>query len=574
MYPGDLKLAPRLPAFNSFRSFVNPKVIEFSNPFYGVKPKTLLVIAPETFMSALEPFVKHKNDTGIPTIAVSISDIKEFFKGVDDPEIIKRGIEYAYDKLFIRYVMLVGDAHMFPVRYMYYHCLSKAFPDSVAESVPTDGDYIASDLYYANLYRHKKIGGSGIKPEFDNWDANGNGLYNEGYWDPSTTSYLDKVTTLNPDKVDGYPDVVVGRIPAHTEADVKSYVNKVISYETSTDRYSTRRKRKFTFVADKEYDSGVETPELLAYSGLDVNPYVSKEFLMIENDTNPEITGWKNATPDDVANSAKDSIWVSYDGHGGPNGWGAGEVFKTSHIALTKSSSALPVVFAAACQTGEFIMDFPWNDPYEDAAGNRHNFARIPQKSDGFIEDVDNAERFPFDSTNKCLTKPVVMPRPHIYDIDRGDRALAFPWLIGNVPGGSIAYFGEMGVSPDWMGVELEKFMLESYVNDYNPILGDIYLKAQRQYWYKHKGELDSTEAAPRMYLGWMVFFGDPSLRLPRIADPSLIARVELDNLQEALEQQRIPNNYIQYARAYVAYLSEQLSKCDRKFPRSQEKSS
>lgn len=69
------------------------------------------------------------------------------------------------------------------------------------------------------------------------------------------------------------------------------------------------------------------------------------------------------------------------------------------------------------------------------------------------------------------------MPRPHIYDIDRGDRALVYPWLIGNVPGGSIAYFGEMGVSPEWMGVELEKFMLESYANEYNPILGDIYLK-------------------------------------------------------------------------------------------------
>lgn len=51
-------------------------------------------------MSALEPFVKHKNDTGIPAIAVSISDIKEFFKGAVDPEIIKRGIEYTYVRLF------------------------------------------------------------------------------------------------------------------------------------------------------------------------------------------------------------------------------------------------------------------------------------------------------------------------------------------------------------------------------------------------------------------------------------------------------------------------------------------
>ena len=79
-------------------------------PFLGVSgPRPFLIIAPDEFMPALEPLVAHKNSTGMPTLAVSIGQLTSRFPGADDPEKIKRGIQYAYEHLGTQYVMLVGD---------------------------------------------------------------------------------------------------------------------------------------------------------------------------------------------------------------------------------------------------------------------------------------------------------------------------------------------------------------------------------------------------------------------------------------------------------------------------------
>jgi hypothetical protein len=494
------------------------------NPFSGVSsPRSLLIIAPDVFVSALQPLVKHKNGSGMTTVIASISGIAAFFPGVDHPESIKMAIQYAHESLSTRYVMLVGDAHMFPVRYTFFHCLSVEYSD-VKVPIPTDGDYIAFDLYYSNLYHHPKTAPSGSRLPFDNWDANGNGLSNEGWW---TDTHTGPDGNANPDNVDGYPDVVVGRVPAHSVADVTAYVNKIISYESSPTRYQTSRGRKFTFVGDKEYPASITTtPGLVTDSGLIDSPFVSAQYLMIENGINPPIPPFTNAVGVDVATYANQSDWISYNGHGWQHGWGwkggGPEDLTQDSVALTAASHALPVVFAAGCNTGEFTRDCPWNSPeYVDVSGTRHQFRR-PATTDGEIEDILTGKKWVLNSSNSCPGNPVILPKPNPYDFDRGlvgDQGFAHSWLIANAPGGGIAYFGEMGVAGDWMGVELETFMLGAYRSEFNPILGDIYLKAQQQYWEKHQTDPGKDVSSPRFFLGWMVFFGDPSLRLPRISN-------------------------------------------------------
>ena len=473
----------RIPAFDSIAFNISTSsYTPYSNPLYGLPDQSLLIISPDIFMPALEPLILHKNKSGMPTIAVSIPELEAYFGGIDTPEKIKRGIRYAYENLRIRYVMLVGDAYRVPVRYMFYHCLSKPYSDDPSKTVPTDGNYIASDLYYSNLYHHEKIigWGSGFKPRFENWDANRNGLSNEGWWAPEEPKgKYDTITDTNPDNVDGYPDVAVGRIPAYTVTDVSSYVNKIISYESSPTRYQAHRKCKFTFVEDNNYASGGLTPGIISDSDLMEFPLITTKFLMIANDLNPELkTGgfdWKNASPENVADYASQSDWVSYIGHGSNKQWGySGNVFSDSHVKLTASSDALPVVFAGACNTGEFIKDSPWNDEYVDVSGKRHKFV-IPSSTDDHIQDSVTGEKFKLDSSNNCLSKPVILPKPNSYDFDRGligDKGFAHPWLIGNAPGGAIAYFGEIGTAPDTMAVELETYMFQTYRYEYNPILG------------------------------------------------------------------------------------------------------
>ena len=68
-----------------------PMQAQATNPFAGVvSPKPLLVIAPGSFMPAVQPLVQHKNATGMPTVVLSLSSLTAYFPGVDAPERIKR----------------------------------------------------------------------------------------------------------------------------------------------------------------------------------------------------------------------------------------------------------------------------------------------------------------------------------------------------------------------------------------------------------------------------------------------------------------------------------------------------
>jgi hypothetical protein len=199
---------------------------ELHNPFASVTgPITLLILAPEIFMPALAPLVQHKNQTGMPAAAISVESITAYFAGPDIPEQIKRAIQFAYEKLSTKYVMLVGDAQNFPVRYWFAQSTVYYLSPNDTVTIPCDapGNFIQSDLYYASLYHHTGVYPQLVAGAFDNWDKNGNGLYNE-----SSISWPYKPAqeppTYNPDGVDGYPDLAVGRVPAGTEQNVIDYV--------------------------------------------------------------------------------------------------------------------------------------------------------------------------------------------------------------------------------------------------------------------------------------------------------------------------------------------------------------
>jgi hypothetical protein len=223
-----------------------------ADPFAGVnEPHPFLIIAPDEFMAALEPLVTHKNAIGMATLAVTIRQLTTHFPGVDDPEKIKRGIQYAHEHLGTQYVMLVGDPHWFPVRFIFFKNFSRSYPNHPNEpNLPVDGVYAPSDLYYANLYHHKIARSPKLvvaPGPFDDWNADRTGHYNAADWglsSPARTNWNEP----NPDRVDGYPDVAVARATAHSAADVTAYVNKIIRYETQKPTTPL-----FTFVADGKY---------------------------------------------------------------------------------------------------------------------------------------------------------------------------------------------------------------------------------------------------------------------------------------------------------------------------------
>ncbi|KAA0001918.1 MAG: peptidase C25, partial [Thermoplasmata archaeon] len=190
----------------------------------------LVVIAPSTFCDELQRLVDHKNNYGVKTILKTTEEIYSEYPGVDKPEQIKYFIKDAIETWGIKYVLLVGglnsliwakprdnpnegseDWHV-PVRYTNLYDNPK-YP--LAETIHDPG--VISDLYYADIYKEGGI--------FEDWDPNNDGIF--AAWN--------KPGVENDTNLDLYPDVAVGRLACRNIDEVKTVVDKIITYERGCD---------------------------------------------------------------------------------------------------------------------------------------------------------------------------------------------------------------------------------------------------------------------------------------------------------------------------------------------------
>jgi len=200
------------------------------------KPKSrgeefdMVIIAPQTFKSALNKLVTHKNAHGVKTFIKTTGEIYWEYKGVDKPEQIKKYIKNAIEEHNITYVLLVGGLkskiyanprenknygaawwHV-PTRYNNFYD-DPEHPLSFAKIYDPG---ILCDLYYADIY---KEGG-----EFDDWDSNDDGII--AAWGMDTKGY-----DVENDTIDMLADVSLGRLCCRNNQEVRDVVNKIITYE-------------------------------------------------------------------------------------------------------------------------------------------------------------------------------------------------------------------------------------------------------------------------------------------------------------------------------------------------------
>jgi hypothetical protein len=465
-------------------------VYRYANPLERLGQTRLLIVAPQAFQGAIQPLINHKNATGMPTNFISREALALYFQGGDDAERVKRGIAYAEAHLGTRYVMLAGDSAQMPVRYRNVRAMTTAGV--------TDGSFNPSDLYFANLYQNHFVllgqiynGGA-----FDTWDWNGNGRYDEMRWNPDDPN---EVYNHNPDFVDGCPDIAVGRVPAHTAEEVTRYVNKIIRYETGQMSPALNR---LTFLYDKNYNYNNGSYFFPNY-----------EFIGLNYKEGEALPGGTFGNLGSFARALGDSFWLSYIGHGYNGGFGvqlkgASTLYDLNNALILGQINkyALPVVYSASCDTGQFAQCAPFGE-YRDTAGvSRWLWWDDPKKTGGhLVKDIDTGQYWDSQATT---------PMPHNYDYAWAtNRAFACSWLCGNkYEGGAIAYMGETVVLPNDTAKELESDILKQYIGG-GRILGDIWLNGQRQYWLDNRTN-GGLLRAPRIYLGIMTLFGDPSLRL------------------------------------------------------------
>jgi len=303
----------------------------------------LLIITPAQFKKELEPLVDHKNNHGMSTTLVTLTELyDEEFWGRDNPEKIKYFIKNAFDEWGIKYVLLVGDFRHMPVRYVFNGDVNHGFYEPC----------FISELYYADIYDENG--------DFSSWDTDGDGIYGEWIDDGVSEEAEDADINL-------YPDVYVGRLACRNKFEVKIMANKIISYETST--YGQEWFNRIVVGAGDTY------PEINGNEGEENAMHVLENMSGFEH-----VTLW---TSDGTLTGVKDILravnpgcgFLYFDGHANPSSWsthppGDGStwieglsIFSMSRLINGKK---LPICVVGGCHNNQFdvhlgkLREDPW----------------------------------------------------------------------------------------------------------------------------------------------------------------------------------------------------------------------
>jgi hypothetical protein len=435
----------------------------------------LLIIAPAKFADATQPLIEHKNAMGVRTVFKTVEDLLSQYSGRDAPEKIKYGIKDMVETTGIHYVLLIGGLNSFiaatprddanqgtkdwyvPVRYT-----------NLYDGGSTQDPGYISDLYYADLYN-----GTGA---FSTWDSDGDGVFAE--WKQAGR-----------DIIDLYPDVYVGRLACVNVNEVKTMVDKIITYESTPADPSWFQTMVVigsdTFNDTTNYREGeVENQKALDYM-------TGFEAVKIWG-SNRDTGGLVPVPKDIVKTISKGAGFVAFAGHGSPERWntywpGAFEEKRARglwfyNIPFISNKEKLPVVVVGGCHNSQFNVT-----------------------ATGFLTG----------------TPWVYSPVPE-----------CFSWLFDrNTHGGAIATLGNTGLGygavgnngdqdgdgvddPDCvevLGGYLESQFFKAYGVNHTDILGQTWGQAITSYLNTYPGMLDKIDC--KTVQEWPLL-GDPSLKI------------------------------------------------------------
>jgi hypothetical protein len=313
----------------------------------------MVIIAPSKFESGLQTLIDFKNTKGVATTFKSVESIYDEYTGADQPEQVKKFIQYAYDNWNITYVLLVGGLknHLFakdkdtrsagwkawwvPVRYV---------------SIPQDDDEgCLSDLYYGCLYNATGV--------FDSWDSNGDGVF-AAWGAPGAMK----------DKFDMYPEVYVSRLPIANTMELKHIVTKITTYE-GTGPEDKSWYTNFVGVGGKTFDyyEGKPDGEYLCDLSYNYTKLAIPDLKLVPVYSSNRDTGGLVPNATGIAEGFNQGAgFVDFEGHGYPLGWntiwfdgsydnhdwvGGTNIFEFKRIT---NKEAQPVVVVGGCHNAMY----------------------------------------------------------------------------------------------------------------------------------------------------------------------------------------------------------------------------
>ncbi len=159
-----------------------------------IDPK-FLIICDVSHENEWEEYAIYKRSRGLPTEVLNTMDIDATFTGVDLQEKIRNAIIDKYIFSGIEHVLLGGDVAYVPHREL--RCVSWVGQGAEEDDIP-------ADLYYAGLD--------------GDWNDDGDQLWGEySVWN---------------DESDLYQEVTIGRAPVNTTAQLESWIEKQILYQS------------------------------------------------------------------------------------------------------------------------------------------------------------------------------------------------------------------------------------------------------------------------------------------------------------------------------------------------------
>lgn len=436
----------------------------------------MIIICKDSYAKTLEPLVTHKNTHGIQTKLIAVSDIYSgtYFpaEGRDKPEQIKYFIKNAKETWNITYVMLVGNYAQVPTRY-------------ASLETDTGGLYeelkFVSDLYYADLYTSN---GS-----FCSWDTDNDGLYAE--W-PYPESHPAE------DIVDLVPDVHVARLACMFKSEVKTMVDKIITYENTA--AGTNWFKRMVVIGGDTFDKSIE-------GGTDYNE--GEEATAKALDYMPQFIPIKlwaslgnlslNTIQDEIS---KGCGFLYFCGHGSPKSWATHNngdyrnwtgMYKNTDMRNLTNTNMPPIMIVGGCHNSEL-----------DTAPKNLLLGFLKEKFNYFrVNETWLGSYFKYNYALECWS-----------------------WVFVKVKGGAIASTGSSGFGgvnigdhnhdgiPDctqgldgWF--ELELFRLYNQQNI--TVLGQTYDQVLTN--YVHTFPVDTSRYDAKI-LETHILLGDPSLQI------------------------------------------------------------
>lgn len=293
------------------------ELVKYVPPDFASLPEAdYLFITHRDFVTATQRLADYRAGQGLSTLVLDVDDLyNEFNYGIYHPVAIKNFLAYTFDNWANppTYVLLIGGGHW----------------NFKGDGLDRYGEDVGGQMVNPPIY---------MPPYLTFVDP----------WQGEVDS-ANQLAMLVGDDI--LPDVLIGRLPVLSEADLNTVIDKIINYESLALLPEQSWQTHFTFVADDTPDAAGDFVALAeqAINELPSRANVDRIYL----DDYPGATEAREAITSTL--NITGTLFLNYIGHGSVERWAHEKIFRNEDVGSLTNIGQLPVVLSMTCLDGYWI---------------------------------------------------------------------------------------------------------------------------------------------------------------------------------------------------------------------------